>query len=129
MAVKGLKKKVDTLHSRLVRERDVVCQYHTFATECAGGLQCCHIVSRRYMLTRWQMENAVAMCARAHVAMTARPDEWVVWVDDRFGEGFHQAKAREALESPPLKGAEWHAAELERLEAVPRRDVLGWANP
>ncbi|MCP3853815.1 MAG: hypothetical protein GY698_03640 [Actinomycetia bacterium] len=129
MAVKGLKKQVDTLHSRLVRERDVVCQYHPDPADCAGNLQCCHIVSRRYLTTRWQMENAVAMCARAHVSMTARPDEWAVWVDDRFGPGFYQAKAREAQQSPPLKGAKWWAAELERLEAMPRRDVLGWTNP
>lgn len=43
---------------------------------CNGMLQCCHRMSRRYLAVRWDLQNAVPMCAGHHVYYTYHPLEW-----------------------------------------------------
>jgi 5-methylcytosine-specific restriction endonuclease McrA len=54
-----------------IRERDGKC-VRCGATE---KLQCCHVLSRRYRLTRWDPDNAVTMCQADHVWQTHHPLE------------------------------------------------------
>jgi 5-methylcytosine-specific restriction endonuclease McrA len=66
----------------------------------SGALQCAHIVSRRYLATRWDPQNAVALCPRCHVYYTHRPVEWEVWIDARRPTGASwQELRRRALDA------------------------------
>jgi predicted restriction endonuclease len=68
-----LVKRADATFSLLVRAlydgRCVLCgsSYH---------VQCAHLFSRRYYNTRWDPENAIALCARHHMRFTHKPIEW-----------------------------------------------------
>lgn len=90
----SLRTKADTLFSLHIR-RDGVC-VRCGKTE---GLQCAHIVSRRYLSTRWDDDNAVCLCAGCHIYMTHRPLEWDVWVTKRIGADAYAAIKRRALKT------------------------------
>lgn len=59
-----------------------------------SGLQCAHLISRRYAAIRFDRTNAVALCARCHTYFTHRPLEWEVWCYARLGKGFDLLKSR-----------------------------------
>lgn len=82
----------DTLFSKLVRLVGA-------CVNCGGvsALQCAHIVSRRYLCTRWDFDNAVCLCASCHLYYTHRPLEWEAWVIERKGEDEYSALKRKAL--------------------------------
>ena len=61
------------------------------------SLQCAHICSRRYLNLRWDVRNAVCLCAKCHVYYTYRPIEWNIWVNKRIGEKVHDGLKKEAL--------------------------------
>ena len=63
-------------------------------------LQCAHIVSRRYRATRWDNDNAVALCSRCHTNYTHHPLEWHEWVDRTFGDAHYGLLRAQALNSP-----------------------------
>lgn len=88
-----LRNRCDQTFSLFVRKRDRVCM------NCGTThrLQCAHIVSRRYLSTRWNPRNAVALCAGCHVFYTHRPIEWRVWVDRAFQPGYMQYMEHLAL--------------------------------
>jgi len=56
-----LRRKLDKLCSEIVRKRGK-CE------RCGSrnNIQCCHIFSRTYNNTRWDIENLVALCAGCH---------------------------------------------------------------
>lgn len=80
----SLKKKADRAFAVAIKARDgdrcVECGSRDF-------VQCAHIVSRRYMATRYDPDNAVALCRSHHMKYTVRPLEWRCWVEGRFGDG------------------------------------------
>lgn len=49
------------------------------------GLDCAHIVSRRYSPTRVDFDNAVALCREHHAYFGERRFEWENWVIGRIG--------------------------------------------
>jgi hypothetical protein len=49
------------------------------------GLQCAHLISRRYSATRWDPANAVTLCFRCHKKFTERPLEWDAWCERYVG--------------------------------------------
>lgn len=57
-------------------------------------LQWCHVDSRRYLTTRWQLANCLTMCARHHRWWHDRPREAAAWWRAAFPE--REAKIREA---------------------------------
>jgi len=61
------------------------------------NLQCAHIVSRRYLNLRWDIRNAIPLCASCHVYFTYRPLEWEIWVNKKIGEEKHTQLKQEAL--------------------------------
>ena len=50
---------------------------------CSGPLQCAHIISRRYRVTRWAPENALPLCAGHHTYYTHHPLEWEAFIEQR----------------------------------------------
>ena len=74
---KALTLKADKLFSAKVRAVGF-CQLAALfpRIDCNGGLQCCHIVSRRYRAVRWSTGNALAGCAAHHLYATHHPLEW-----------------------------------------------------
>ncbi len=77
-----LKQECDRLFSLIVRSRGG-CE--SGRPNHAGNLQCAHGFSRRYLRTRWNTDNAWALCAGCHTFFTARPLEWDDWMLDRMG--------------------------------------------
>lgn len=52
------------------------------SVRCNGNFQCAHIVSRRYLNTRWDEDNALCMCAAHHLYATHHPLEWRRYVGE-----------------------------------------------
>jgi 5-methylcytosine-specific restriction endonuclease McrA len=92
----------DTLFSLMVRERDGRC----LNCSARSGLQCAHLVSRRYRAVRWNPDNAVALCFRCHKGFTEHPIEWRAWVDDNLAEEPYEVYAARLvrLEDEALHG-------------------------
>lgn len=86
-------------------------------TNCLGIKQCAHIVSRGYMGTRWDFENAVVLCAGDHVYFTHHPEEWRLWVDLNFGPGYYDSIRRRALGYVARQDKPDYVATLTRLVA------------
>lgn len=49
------------------------------------GLECAHIMPRRFSATRVDEDNAVALCLEHHRHFTAHPFAWENWVIARIG--------------------------------------------
>lgn len=78
----------DRVFSALVRARDRKCMAPTGS--CWGAvLHCAHIVSRRYEATRYDPENAMALCVACHDYWTVHPNGWRDKVDDLLGGGWY----------------------------------------
>lgn len=91
MAAKGRVGRNDREFSLFIRERDRVCQ------RCGKdrNLQCAHIVSRTYRKTRWDPDNAMALCFGCHKTFTHWPLEWEAFVITRMGEeGYRELKLK-----------------------------------
>ena len=52
-----------------------------FRVDCSGAVQCAHVVSRRYRVTRWNPANALPLCAGHHVYYTHHPLEWEAFIE------------------------------------------------
>ena len=99
----ALRNKADRLFSLAIRERDgnecQVCHSHYRMT-------CGHLVSRKYMATRWDFENAVAQCWSCNVK--AKWDElwWEAWIEERFPGRLVMLKvrARQGVKTVDLEG-------------------------
>lgn len=74
-------KKMDDLFSKIIRSQG----------ECdrcgkTESLQCSHVVSRRHLQTRWDLDNAIPLCYRCHIHWQHKePHEFVRWFDDKYG--------------------------------------------
>lgn len=90
--VKSLKKKLDILWSKKIRERDEICQ-HCGKTQ---STQAAHIVSRGNLETRWLLENGVGMCYYCHIMWAHhQPIEFTEWIETKLGRAkFVRLKAR-----------------------------------
>lgn len=88
----------DALFSKIVRHSGA-CLAATVepSHECAGPLQCAHIVGRAYRSTRWAEDNAFSLCAGAHVYFTHHPLEFEGFVTMRIGDDAYAALKRRAL--------------------------------
>lgn len=100
-------KTVDDLFSKVVRRRG-----NCVRCLSTHRLQCAHIVSRRYRATRWDLDNAVCLCAKCHTYFTHRPLEWDQWIGPRLRPG-----ALIDLKRKAIAGRKWSQDELEELAA------------
>lgn len=88
----ALRIKADTLFSQKVRAAGRCAR-----CGAADRLQCAHIVSRRYLCTRWDKDNAICLCAGCHMYFTHRPLEWEEWITSRIGTANYEELKRKAL--------------------------------
>ena len=61
-----------------VLERDGMCQV-CGRPACAAH----HIIGRRYMATRWDINNGIALCVDCHATAHREPKLFMKWLDDR----------------------------------------------
>jgi len=89
---KKLIKKMDDLFSKIIRSQG----------ECdkcgkTKSLQCSHVVSRRHLQTRWDLDNAIPLCYRCHIHWQHKePHEFVRWFDDKYGGKLYDELKRRA---------------------------------
>ncbi len=88
-----LLREADAAFSQFIRRRDRSC----WRCGSRDGLQCMHIISRRYRALRWDERNAVAGCLKCHTYFTHRPLEWEAWIDSKLGAGTWAQLRKEAL--------------------------------
>lgn len=82
-------KKLDGLCSNIVKRKGG-CELNGMDhVVCKGTLQTMHIISRRYQLTRWFLENLLCGCAAHHYYYTIRPEEWRQLID-RISPGLYE---------------------------------------
>jgi len=109
----SLKRKADRLFGIQVRARGH-CEAAGFDDiDCNGGLQTAHIVRRRYLSVRWDLDNAACLCQAHHVYFT-----WHPLAEERFHTGYLGAEHFEALKkrAETARGAPDYEAILERLK-------------
>lgn len=126
----GKKAKATKLHSFVVRSRGA-CELCGRAGEeqgvklpglpmlfiPVGGLQCAHIIGRRYAAVRTDEGNAWALCAGCHLRLTEHPDEHMHLVAQTIGmDRFHVMKDR-ALAGVKTSDVFWQG-EIDRLTAL-----------
>lgn len=89
----SLRRKLDKIVSEIVRKRGK-CE------RCMSrqNLQACHINSRKYNLTRWDLENLLCLCAKCHAHFHDHPHELGDFVKKIKGEEVYE-KLREVYKS------------------------------
>ncbi len=125
----GAKGKADRLFSLLVRSggRCAACGWtcgcpdrpRSHTTACR--LQCAHVFSRRYSLTRCDLENAYPLCASCHHRFTAQPTEWGRWVMAQMGEDAYLELYQRANRTSRV---DWQAVAADLTEQAKTRGVL-----
>ena len=78
---KWYKDECDKLFSLIVRSRG--CEETNIKNP--GKLNCCHIMPRGYLATRWDLENAICLTWGRHRWYTSRPLEWEEFVVSKVG--------------------------------------------
>lgn len=93
----GDKGKADRLFSQVIRQhgRCESCQRRE-------NLQCAHIISRRFNLTRCDTRNAFCLCARCHMYYTDHPVEFAEFVMGSWA-GTHYDALRHKSQSVKTK--------------------------
>lgn len=106
---KTLRAKADSMFSKLIRARDGSCE------RCGNpdNLQCAHVWSRRYLSTRWDERNALALCRGCHVYFTMHPAHWHEWIVERMGQAQYEALRKRAITSAGPPNYEGIIARLE----------------
>jgi hypothetical protein len=77
-----LRNKADSLWSQIIRARDGAC-VRCGKTEI---LEAAHVWGRRYMGTRFDELNGVALDKGCHVYFTHNPFEWYEFMEQRLGK-------------------------------------------
>ena len=107
-----LLKKMDISFSKIVRALGV-CE-HCLSTQ---NLQCAHVLSKRHLQTRFDLENALCLCVRCHIYWAHKePHEFVKWFDDKFGGELYDELRQRANKTGPFD-YEKKYAELKDLES------------
>lgn len=112
-------READRLFSIFIRQRDRKCMrcWDDYAKVEEFGLQCCHVVSRKYRATRWDPDNAIAMDFRCHSWQTNWPLEGDAYFDRHFGKG-HVAEMRYRALNLPVPDLDIVLFELRKLVAA-----------
>lgn len=69
----------DRLFSELIRSRG-----HCERCGSPRDLECAHVLSRRYLNTRWREENARCLCMVCHRWAHQFPGEFIHWIGDDY---------------------------------------------
>jgi hypothetical protein len=87
-----LVRKLDKLFSEIIRSQGM-------CDKCGKreSLQCSHVLSRRHLQTRWDLENALCLCTRCHLYWQHKePHEFVRWFDEKFGGNLYDELKKRA---------------------------------
>lgn len=93
---KTLKNKADRLFGEFIRRKGK-CEW--CGKSNGVQLQCAHVFSRRYLVTRWEPINAVCLCASCHMRWHHQPVEGVEWIKEYLGEEVYNELRRTAKTS------------------------------
>ena len=77
---------LDRLFSQYIRLRAKGCCERCSAYKGIHGLETSHFFGRRKKSTRWNEDNASALCFACHMYFTENPLEHVEWFRERLGE-------------------------------------------
>jgi hypothetical protein len=91
ITISGLTRKLDKLVSEIVRGRGY-CAW----CKKTEGLECCHIFSRRYRSTRWDMDNLICLCHSHHFYSHSNPVLFAEFVRDYLGKNKYIALKQKA---------------------------------
>lgn len=85
---KKLIKKLDTIFSQYIRQRDGEClRCHRTTT-----LQCAHIAGRRSLAGRWNENNAITLCYACHLRWShQQPLEFTLWLEENYPQYYKAA--------------------------------------
>jgi 5-methylcytosine-specific restriction endonuclease McrA len=92
---KTLKARADKLFSEYIRSIGK-CEWCGAVNDT---LQCAHVFSRAYLVTRWEPINANCLCASCHFKWHQQPVEAVEWVKEYLGEDVYDELRRVAKTS------------------------------
>ena len=110
--ISPLKKKLDTLFSLYIRQK-----YDKTCYTCGGGgkvLQCGHFVSRMYLATRWDENNARPQCRMCNCLMNGRAVDFEERLIEEIGQEAVNILKRKRKEITKLT-PEWYEAEIKLL--------------
>lgn len=79
-----LKNKADKLFSLKIREIGVCLLSGVDNVKCGGVLQCAHIIGRSNHALRWNLNNAICICAGHHSYYTNHPFYWNILIENEF---------------------------------------------
>ena len=79
---------LDKLFSEFIRKRARGICERCGSRKGWDKLQCSHFFGRAKKSTRWDEENASALCFGCHQYFTSHPLEHADWFQARLGEGF-----------------------------------------
>lgn len=79
---KKLKDKCDLLWSKIIKNIGECEKCHSRTK----ALNSAHIMSRRYLQTRWDLENGLCLCVGCHFWAHQNPIEFTHWVEEYLGE-------------------------------------------
>ena len=80
--MKNIKKRLDRLVGQKVRSRGK-CE-RCLKKLTLGEAQWCHIMTRRILLLRWDMENALCLCGACHEFFDNHKEIFYKWLDMNY---------------------------------------------
>lgn len=114
------------MHARLVRARGYCELYGQLPmipkelADCAGDLQCCHIIRRARAATRTDLTNAIAGCARHHAYIDSHLAALIEYVGLREYERL-QRKADAGIQGTGLTPYSFWKQERQELTELARK--------
>ncbi len=87
-------KKADIQFSKMIRDRDGGVCVRCGSRPHPQGLHCAHIFTRAIKKTRWDPENAVALCYGCHQYLDSHPAAKIEFFEKHLGQ-----ERMEALEA------------------------------
>lgn len=107
-------KKMDKLFSDIIRSQGV-------CDKCGStrNLQCAHVISRRHLKTRFDLENGLCLCVKCHLFEAHRePHEFVRWFDNKYGGSLYEELKKRAND---VKTAFDHEGTYKKLKDLHER--------
>ncbi len=110
---KSLRNKLDKIVSQIVRARG-------FCQHCRGKicLQTAHLFSRKYLNTRWDLDNVLCLCAGCHFWAHANPILFTEFIRKLLGEDKYDLlkEAHNIIYKPTIEDLQTKLKILQGLE-------------
>ncbi len=98
------KAELDKLAGAIIRARGhcealAICKSINSTSIHAKRLSWAHVVSRRYLETRWDLDNAFCLCMACHMYYTYNPIQWEQFVINKIGKRKYDQLKKRAVSS------------------------------